>query len=273
MKHLIDWKLFESNYQYSDDEILKDVVDITIELNDSGRISSRVLTSQKFGTYVGFFVKDTLDMGGFLFDEIEDYVYRIKDYLGDRYKECSALFQDRYRDMDHFYNVTREEIDLDNTEEVDSIREREIKNLIIQINMNKEVYENWVGNDTNFIISELEDICVELNDMNIITQCNYNLPNPKHPPSPSIREHISVELEKATSDYRGDMEEFKWVEIHDTILRILEFMNSNGWKPSYFIFDGESNHTEFLSFNKIIEWLNFRKDYLLFSLKIDFIRK
>ena len=127
--------------------------------------------------------------------------------------------------------------------------------------------------DDDLIISELEDICVELNDMNIITQCQYNAVNPKYPPSSSIREHISVELEKAGSDYNEYTEDLKWGDIHDVILRVLEFMDSNGWKPSYFIFDGEANHTEFISFDEIINWLNFRNDYVLSSLKIDFIRK
>lgn len=130
MRFIKTYKLFESVYELND-EVLKDVSDMVMELNDSGRISARVLPSQKFGNYVGFFVKNPYDMESFSFDEIEDYVFRVKDYLGDRYSKCSALFLDQYDDMDH--GIHRVMIDLDNQEDIHKVRNREIKNLIIQI--------------------------------------------------------------------------------------------------------------------------------------------
>lgn len=127
-----------------------------------------------------------------------------------------------------------------------------------------KILESWNRKlDDNLIISELEDICLELNDMNIITQCQHNKINPKHTPMSNMREHISVVLENTNSDYSEYIE--------DVVLRILEFMNSNGWKPSYFIFDGEAEHTEFVSFSKIIDWFPNKMYHI--GLKIDFIRK
>lgn len=134
MRYIKPYRLFESVYDYTDD-VLKDISDMVIELNDSGRISSHVLPSKKFGNYVGFFIKDPFarqyDMVGFKFQDIEDYVFRIRDYLGDRYLNCSALFTDQYDDMDH--TIHRVPVDLDSPEEMDNVRERELKNLIIQI--------------------------------------------------------------------------------------------------------------------------------------------
>lgn len=267
MKHLKTYKSFESTYQYSD-EVLKDIQDMIIELNDSGRISASVVPSQKFGTYVGFFVKGADDMGGFYFGEIEDYVFRIKDYLGTRYRECSALFQDQYDNMDH--SIDRELVDLDNPKTLDSIRGREIKNLIIQIEMNKtKVLEssNYVGT----IISDLEDICLELNDMGVRTVCKHNVPNTKYAPLPGQREHISVGLEEEYSDdYK---EEITFGKVEDVIFRILNYMKSCGWKPSYVIFDGESYHIEHRE--SAIEYFinNFKSNYVLGGLQIDFIRE
>lgn len=127
MKWLKKYKLFES----IPSEILNDIEDIVLELNDSGRITAKIYSSIKFGTYIGFFIKETMDMGTFNFDDIEEYVFRIRDYLGDMYLSCSALFQDQYDDMDG--SIHRVEINLQDKKIIDSIRSRELKNLIIQI--------------------------------------------------------------------------------------------------------------------------------------------
>lgn len=278
MKHLKTYKSFESTYQYSD-EVLKDIQDMIIELNDSGRISAKVISSH-FGTltktnqggrtykdYVGFFVKGTYDMDGFNFSEIEDYVFRIKDYLGDKYRECSALFQDQYDMGDSVY---RELIDLDSPKVVDSIREREIKNLIIQIEVNKtKVLES--SNYVDTIIANLKDICFELNDTGIRTECSHNVPSKKYAPLPGQREHISVGLEEEYSDdYK---EEITFGKVEDVIFRIINYMKSCGWKPSYVIFDGESHHIEHRE--EALEYFmkNFKSNYVLGGLKIDFIRE
>ena len=127
MKWLKTYKLFES----VPSEILNDIEDIVLELNDSGRITAKIYSSIKFGTYIGFFIEETMDMETFNFDDIEEYVLRIRDYLGDMYLSCSVLFQDQYDDMDH--SIHRVEINLEDKKIIDSIRSRELKNLIIQI--------------------------------------------------------------------------------------------------------------------------------------------
>lgn len=127
MKWLKTYKLFESVHS----GLLNDIEDIVAELNDSGRITAKIYFSIKFGTYIGFFIKETMDMGTFNFDDIEEYVFRIRDYLGDMYLSCSALFQDQYDDMDN--SIHRVEINLQDKKIIDSIRSRELKNLIIQI--------------------------------------------------------------------------------------------------------------------------------------------
>lgn len=126
MQRIKTYKLFESVHS----EVINDIEDIVAELNDSGRITAKIYSSIKFGTYIAFFIGG-LDMGTFNFDDVEQYVLRIRDYLGDIYLSYSALFQYQYNDMDH--SIHRVEINLQDKKIIDSFRDRELKNLIIKI--------------------------------------------------------------------------------------------------------------------------------------------
>ena len=102
-------------------------------------------------------------------------------------------------------------------------------------------------NDVNEIVSDVKDMCLELNDMYIRVECHHN---PEIKKMDGIRrEYILFGLEKELSD--DDMEslfsindEVKWSDIDDVIYRVLDYMKDCGWKPSYVIVDSESTNIE-----------------------------
>ena len=126
MKYLKKYKIFES------DVILKDMVDdirdILVELEDEGRIKTSInSTTGIFKKYVAFYLSDHMDYDGFLFYEISYYVFRLKRYLGDNFKSCSALF---IRDKNRHYRII---IDLEDEKEINKLKDLPIENLIIEI--------------------------------------------------------------------------------------------------------------------------------------------
>lgn len=132
-----------------------------------------------------------------------------------------------------------------------------------------KLYEDFNGVDS--IIQNLEDICLDLNDKGIRTECSHNVPSKKYAPLPGQREHISVGLEEEYfDDYK---EEITFGKVKDSVLRILDYMKSCGWKPSFVIFDGESYHIE-KNTEGAIQWLvkNFKPESVLSGLQINFIK-
>lgn len=141
-----------------------------------------------------------------------------------------------------------------------------------------KLYEDFNGVDS--IIQNLEDICLELNDNGIRTECKYHRETPYHrlmrleykpkAITSSGREHISVGLEEEYSDdYK---EEITFGDVDEVILRIVDYMKSEGWKPSWVMFDGESHHIEHRQ--SAIEYFmkNFKSESVLSGLTINFIR-
>jgi hypothetical protein len=62
--------------------------------------------------------------------------------------------------------------------------------------------------------------------------------------------------------------ELTFGEVEDVVYRIIEYMKSSGWKPSYIIFDGESHHIEHIEhFMK-----KFKSETVLSGMTITFIR-
>ena len=105
---------------------IRDIQDICLELTDGGRIDVKVVeTSGKFKTYVIFNLINHLDYDGFLFGDISEYVFRIKDFLGDSYKSSSVLFVDSFSE--------RVNIDLDDKSDLRKLNNNEIKNFVIHL--------------------------------------------------------------------------------------------------------------------------------------------
>jgi hypothetical protein len=113
--------------------MIEDIRDILLELEDSGRIKTSIeTTSGKFKTYIGFYLSNFNDYNGFYFKEVSEYVFRIKDYLGDNLKSCSVLLVSDKDVMDH--TINRTEIDITKEESTSRMLDGlPIENLIIQI--------------------------------------------------------------------------------------------------------------------------------------------
>jgi hypothetical protein len=141
-----------------------------------------------------------------------------------------------------------------------------------------KLFENFNVYD---IIQNLKDICLELNDEGIQTECEHNEPNKKYAPLPGQRENISVGLERESS---GDMyqfsDELKWSDINDVIFRMIDYMNDSGWKPSYVIIDLTKPFHQIGDDSRWIETVDakeylsnhFKDEWVFTGLKIDFIR-
>jgi hypothetical protein len=84
-------------FNESDDfDYLKDIEDICLELNDGGKITSKLaITDGMYKTYFSFYLNQYNYLtDGFLFSEISEYVFRIKYFLGDKYKGNLVYFGD-----------------------------------------------------------------------------------------------------------------------------------------------------------------------------------
>ncbi len=110
------------------------------------------------------------------------------------------------------------------------------------------------------LISEIRDICLELNHEYIYTECEH------HPQRGRNREFISLGLEKSDlEDYNDDL---KWHQVSDVITRVIDYLESQGWKNSYIIIDGESHQdTKDLIYN-----MSHKDDYSFYGMTLHFVR-
>lgn len=126
MKFIKTYKIFES----IENNIFEDIKDILIELEDDGSIGTTINVREN-RKYVNFFLKDHLNYNGFLFSEISEYVFRLKDYLGKNFRYCSVLL---VRDKNRYsIGGNRININLDDEIQIRKIKELPIENLIIDI--------------------------------------------------------------------------------------------------------------------------------------------
>ena len=121
------------------------------------------------------------------------------------------------------------------------------------------------------IVSDVNDICLELNDINIENRCHYY--------SGKERPYILFGLEpQFLNDYVDDI---LWYNVEDVVLRVLDYMDSEGWKPSYIIIDAEAAGGVFLTKTHHVEHKdakdflakNLRDESVFCGLQIDFIEK
>ena len=123
-----------------------------------------------------------------------------------------------------------------------------------------KLFENFNVYD---IIQNLKDICLELNDEGIQTECEHNGPNAKYAPLPGQRENIVARV--------NGTDELKWSDINNVIFRMIDYMNDSGWKPSYVIIDDDSRWIETVDAKEYLS-NHFKDEWVFTGLKIDFIR-
>lgn len=91
----------------------------------------------------------------------------------------------------------------------------------------------------NSLVMELEDICLELNDNDIHTECSW------FPPlvilGTYVGGYISVGMESSAflndSDYT---EPIVWNQVSEVVDRMIDFMEYKGWYLSSMIVDGDT---------------------------------
>ena len=135
------------------------------------------------------------------------------------------------------------------------------------------LFENQ--SDINKLISDVNDMCLELNDIGLNTECHLRsiLTKPR-----ARREYISLSIERELSDdvpdFGADYLANRWIEwklVKDVVITVLEYMKDEGWKPSYIIIDGDSHYVENLDVGE--EFLHiFEPNRKFWGLQFDFIQ-
>ncbi len=98
--------------------------------------------------------------------------------------------------------------------------------------------------DINSLISCVNDICLELNDIDIYTECSY-IPDGGNKAKENC---ISLMIHSELSETVIRLESISWKLVKDTVLSVLDYMDSNGWKLSYMAIDGNRHYADKLDF-------------------------
>jgi len=92
--------------------------------------------------------------------------------------------------------------------------------------------------EPNSIVKELNDICIELNDIGIYTECSW------FPPSVILGTksggYISVGMEKHLDDSNDYIDPMNWNEISEVVDIIIYFIEGEGWYLSSISIDGDT---------------------------------
>lgn len=123
MKHLTTYKIFESNN--IEETIKQDIKEICLELTDDEKFEIDIYKYQKLGgpknTWVINIIRTPRNVNGgdyqgfaggvveFHFNEVKEYILRIKDYLGDKFKDflvySSNMFEWKLVKIDEDTNI------------------------------------------------------------------------------------------------------------------------------------------------------------------------
>jgi hypothetical protein len=99
-----------------------------------------------------------------------------------------------------------------------------------------KLFESFTSIDD--LVQDAKDICLELNDDGITTKCYYNPPyvinSNIHP------EFISIGMERLVSDENDYYDVLSWGEINEVIDRLIYYFESNNWKLSSILIDGDN---------------------------------
>lgn len=125
-----------------------------------------------------------------------------------------------------------------------------------------KLFESFTN--TEEIVGELKDICLELNDNYVDVNCEYH---PKKVVNNQIYgDFISIGMEKM--DFHDYNDVLCWGDISETIDRALEYLNSVGWKLSSIIIDGDN----LINPLQWIENLRKKPEYTIYGLTMHFVK-
>jgi len=119
------------------------------------------------------------------------------------------------------------------------------------------------------LVQEAKDICLELNDVNIRTECYYNNPyvlnSEPHPGFITVgMERTEFEDDDMGYSLAGYLE---WREVEEVVDRLVDYFESNNWNLVSIMTDGDN----LIHPKKWIENLRKRDSYTFSGLTINFV--
>jgi hypothetical protein len=119
------------------------------------------------------------------------------------------------------------------------------------------------------LVQDAKDICLELNDVNIRTVCQYNNPHvlnsELHTGFITIgMERIEFEDDDMGYGLAGDLE---WHEVEEVVDRLIDYFESNNWSLSTIMMDGDN----LINPKEWIETLRKKVSYTFSGLTINFV--
>ena len=119
------------------------------------------------------------------------------------------------------------------------------------------------------LVQDAKDICLEINDVNIRTVCQYN--NPYDGDGKSQPGFITIGMERTEFEdddmgygLAGDLE---WHEVEEVVDRLIDYFESNNWSLSTIMMDGDN----LINPKEWIETLRKKVSYTFSGLTINFI--
>ena len=128
-----------------------------------------------------------------------------------------------------------------------------------------KLFESFISKEE--LVQDANDICLELNDNNIRTECYYN--NPYVVDGESHPGFITVGMEKSYGDeeWSYDDDVLQWHQVEEVVDRLIEYFESNGWKLISILMDSDN----LIHPKKWIETLRKKDSYTFSGLTINFI--
>jgi hypothetical protein len=132
-----------------------------------------------------------------------------------------------------------------------------------------KLFESFISREE--LVQDAKDICLELNDNNIVTKCYYNHPyiadRKLNPGFITIGiERIEYEDDDMGYGLAGILE---WHEIEEVIDRLIEYFESNNWKLASILMDGDN----LINPKEWVETLRKKVSYTFSGLTINFTQE
>jgi hypothetical protein len=119
------------------------------------------------------------------------------------------------------------------------------------------------------LLQEAKEICLELNDANIRTECYHTVFNQTVDQKQPVFITVGMERTEYFDDGYGLAGILVWNEIEEVVDRLIEYFESNNWNLSSMMMDGDS----LIHPKKWIENLRKKDSYTFSGLKINFTQE
>lgn len=97
-----------------------------------------------------------------------------------------------------------------------------------------KLFESFVSKEE--LIQDAKDICLELNDANIKTDCYYNNPYVSGPGFITV----GIERFEGDGDRYDEFELIEWHEVEEVVDRLVDYFESNDWILTSILMDGDN---------------------------------